>query len=166
MADGDNALQIPEGFSAIPDPNDQMYGTPTGGLPVPEGFSAQNRYTGSFLPFSVDARGGLNFDPNAGIVGQAWRAIRSPYDVVSGTARTPYTLPQGADFSQFENRPNPAALYNDPGLLARANTAAQLMSPTPAATRAGDLVGGASRAMVPTARQLKDAADAGFAAAR
>ncbi len=112
-------------------------------------------WSGSILPVSKDATGAVSFDPDAGILGAVKGAVSVPGDVFMG--KTPTHLPNG--------QPNPE-------LLRRAFDLSGIATPIGAAGRAG--VGWAGvpeatrRAAVvpPTAQALKDAAGAGYTAAR
>lgn len=111
---------------------------------------AQQPYTGSILPFSVDAQGNSHFDPHAGILGSILGAVTAPGDVYTGKLD-----PLSPEANQ------------------RALDLATLISPVNPAVRAGDYaIPGAMmnlkkpKVMPPTAQALKDAASQGYDAAR
>src|SRR5215472_8700714 len=97
----DNDLELPQGAVLIPHVDDQMQPQPPGGgqpgpsLVAPPGANVQPQASGNFVPFSRSATGSLDFDPNAGFLGQAWRAIKLPGQILSGEVATPYTMPRG-----------------------------------------------------------------------
>lgn len=134
--------QLPSDFVAGGSPPVSALPADTQGAPIVS--------QGSFLPISRDAAGNMHFDPNAGILGAAISAFTLPHDVYTGAQ--PIAGPQGGI---------------DPQLTGRALGAATFMSPASVAMRAGELVPGAlARNAVPTAGQLKNAANIGYDAAR
>ena len=107
-------------------------------------------YTGSILPFSSDSQGNVHFDPNAGILGTVISAFKAPGDVASGKLDpySPEANQRALDLATFMTPINPAVRAGDaaiPGLLRN------MRQTTPPA---------------PTAEALKDAASAGYDAAR
>lgn len=102
-------------------------------------------YTGSILPFSVDAEGNKQFDIDAGLIGSIKRAITLPGEAMRGEVDP--TSPEG---------------------IARAFEFAATVSPMNPAVRAGDrAIPGVLRAPTkpiepPTALALKNAAKEGY----
>lgn len=107
-------------------------------------------FTGTMWPISKDAQGNFSFDPNAGIMGTLKRAFTAPGEVYRGELNP---LSDEAKLRAFEM--------------------AGVISPVAASVRAGErMIPGVGtthqtpKAKVPTAAELKAAADAGYTRAR
>ena len=140
------------GYTALPANAQLDPASPAGYAPLPSNAKVESfqPYTGSVLPFSMDAQGNTHFDPHAGILGSVIDAFTAPGDVASGKL-DPYS-------AEAERR---------------ALNFATLASPVNPAVRAGDFaIPGAARNLrqttppAPTAAALKAATDTGYDAVR
>jgi hypothetical protein len=117
--------------------------------PLPPGAATQDAnpppqpWKGSILPISGSGSpGDWHWDPHGGILGSAIDAFKLPGDVVSGRQPTPYETG-----------------VPEPSLTERTSNLAGFISPA----QTGRI---ATAAAVPTAVEIRAAADAGYAAAR
>lgn len=137
-----------------------------------EQLDAPQEYTGSIIPMRLDAQGNRHLAvPGiiSGLFDTAASAVAAPGDAYAGRIQTPYTQPQTQPSNTQQGINALAAVPlggSDP--INRAIDFASVLAPTSVASRAGELVPGASIAatQTPTAQELKGAATAGYKAAR
>jgi hypothetical protein len=118
--------------------------------------SAQPRYQSSFLPFEVNAQGGVDFNSDLGIVGAVKRAVMAPRRAMTG--EMPMIDPQTGRTSD--------------DAIGRAADIALTFNPTPAPMRAGEgifaapMTRRAQPPMVPPSEAIRKAAVNQFDEAR
>ncbi len=136
-------------------------------------------YTGSILPMRRDAQGGLHLAvPGliSGLFDTAASAVAAPGDAYMGRLPTPYTQvrvpsndPESVGIAALRNVGVPATGGIAPDAINRAIDFASIFGGQPGvASRAGELMPGeiAAATPVPSAQALKQAAGAGYDAAR
>ncbi len=127
------------------------------GLSVEEPAPAEDKsYSGSILPFSVDAAGNKSFDSNAGILGAVKQAFTVGGRAAAG--EIPMWGPDG---------------HTSPELIGEGLNFVSVFNPVNPAIRAGDkVIPGVSRSFrqrevkAPTAQALTEAAESGYEALR